>query len=123
MKNNLLTIENNGAEIAATNYFESEYAIAGKVYLSVNAGVFRLLLPDNQIHMLEEISTGKEVVISIGKWPEAAKQIAFELMFDDHSDSPFCLHFGSEQVDRVPNDMQRMKAFLFFVSGFNAVPL
>ncbi len=67
------TIDNKGQDIVSTNYFESEHASKGKVYMSVNAGAFRLLLPDSQMQLLEEMATGKEVIISMGKWPEASK--------------------------------------------------
>ena len=41
----MLKIENNGAEIAATNFWNTPMAHAGVVYVSVKAGAFRLLLP------------------------------------------------------------------------------
>lgn len=111
----LITIGNDGQDIVSTNYFESEYAVNGKVYMSINAGAFRLLLPDSQMRYLEEMSSGKEVLITLGKWLEGNKRQAFELLFEDYSMSPFCLYFGPEQIDRIPNDMHRKDKTVFTV--------
>ncbi len=111
----VITIGNDGQELAETNYFESEYARSGKVYMSINAGAFRLLFPDSMLNMLEDMSSAKEVVISLGKWPDAGKHLAFEILFEDFSDNPFCLHIGSEMIDRIPNDMHRKDETIFTI--------
>ena len=41
----ILKFENDGPLIVASNYWESEMAAAGKLYVSINAGCFRLLVP------------------------------------------------------------------------------
>lgn len=111
----MLTIKNNGPEIEETNYFTSEYAYRGIVYLSINSGAFRLLVPESAEHYLVEMRTGKEVIVSRGPWPEKGKTEAIELVFEDHSSTPFSLHFGSEQIDRLPDDSDRGKEFVFSV--------
>jgi hypothetical protein len=42
----LLQINNSGQDITSTNYFDSEYNTNGKFLVSLNAGAFRLLVPD-----------------------------------------------------------------------------
>jgi hypothetical protein len=46
MTNELITITNNGPEIEKTNYFDTNCAKEGKLYLSWNAGAARLLIPE-----------------------------------------------------------------------------
>jgi hypothetical protein len=98
----MLKIENDGAEIAATNFWQTDIARAGAVYVSVNAGAFRLLLPRVFERALPDIATAREVIVLRGPWPEQARADAFELLFEDRSDSPFVIHIGAQQIDRMP---------------------
>jgi hypothetical protein len=43
-----LQIKNDGPAIVSSNYWDTEYAQHGAVFLSVNVRAFRLLLPDAQ---------------------------------------------------------------------------
>ena len=86
-----LQIQNNGQLILASNYWNSDYARAGKVYLSVNAGAFRLLLPDLFTSELADMRTALEVFISRGPWPAQRCSDAIELLFDDWTDNPYAL--------------------------------
>jgi hypothetical protein len=113
---NLITIENNGPEIVSSNYWTSEYSAKGYVYLSINASAFRLLIPDNM--KIDGTLLAKEVIVSRGTWPDQGRADALELLFEDYSDSPFCLHIGTEQVDRMPADTDRNKSFIFSVWTF-----
>jgi hypothetical protein len=98
----MLTISNDGQEIIASNYWQSEYARRGHIYLSVNAGAFRLLLPPFLEEAIRDMGAGREVVVSRGPWPDQKRADAIEVIFEDGSDSPFVLHFGIEQIDRLP---------------------
>jgi hypothetical protein len=109
----LLKIENNGPDIVSTNYWQSDYAANGYVYLTINSGAFRLLVPD-QMDM-EDMLTAKEIIISRGPWPNGNKPDALELLFEDFSDSPFCLHIGAEQIDRMPTNEDAGKTFPFVI--------
>lgn len=103
----MLTITNKGQAIASTNYWDSDHAAAGYCFLSWNAGAARLLLPDSQKLMLPEMRTAKYVIISRGPWMDQGGRDALELLFEDGSDSPFCLHLVAEQADRMlPEDSQ-----------------
>jgi hypothetical protein len=103
----MITIANQGQRIASTNYWDSDHAKAGYLYLSWNAGAARLLLPDNQKSMLREMKTGKYVIVSRGPWPEHGNREALELLFEDGSDIPFTIHLVAEQTDRLlPEDNQ-----------------
>jgi hypothetical protein len=96
----MLEIHNKGQAIASTNYWESDYNAAGYCYLSWNAGAARLLLADSLKGALREMRSAKYVIVSRGKWREQGDREALELLFEDESDSPYCLHLSMEQTDR-----------------------
>ena len=110
-----LRIRNDGPAIVASDYWDSEYATAGAVYLSVNAGAFRLMMPDNQIDALADMRTGKLVIISRGPWPAQRRADAIEVLFDDGTDNPYALHIGTEQIDRLPLDANVGQPVMFSV--------
>lgn len=103
-----LVIQNSGRSIVSTNYWDSDYAVHGLLYLSWNAGAARLLIPDNQSQMLSEMATAHEVIVSRGPWEsEDGPRDALELLFEDRSDAPFYVQIVSEQTDRmIPQSQQ-----------------
>lgn len=109
----LLQIENNGPEIVATNYWETEHARSGLLFLSINAGAFRLLIPASQESQISEMKTATEVVISRGPWPYQGKHDALEILFEDNTDDPFCIHLVPEQCDRMPTTGARKSVHTF----------
>lgn len=100
----MIHVENHGPLIIATNYWASEYATAGKMFCSVNAGAVRLLLPPSFRPAINAMRAAREVVLSRGPWPEAGVIEAVEIMFDDGSDNPWCAHLTSESFDILPAD-------------------
>jgi hypothetical protein len=115
----MLFINNNGPDIQNTNYFQSEYAKRGIFYVSVNASAFRLLVPPQYEQAIPEFLTAQQVIISRGPWQEKGRKDAIEIMFDDHTDSPYALHFGTEQIDRLPpaTDAGKNWTFSAWVNG------
>jgi len=69
----LITIGNAGQEIGSTDYWDSEYALAGKCFVSINAGCIRLLIPELMFHIMPEIETGKKIIVSRGPWPAESR--------------------------------------------------
>jgi hypothetical protein len=52
--------------IVASNYWDSDLAAAGLLFLSVNAGCFRLLVPQNQRSVISDMRLGaKHIVVSM----------------------------------------------------------
>lgn len=99
MSPSLLTITNNGPALVETNYWQSEFALKGLLYLSFNAGAARLLVPGQlEQQYFHEIKTAKKVVIRHGK--SAVGFPLWEIEFDDGSDSPFVVHLSDGQADR-----------------------
>ena len=100
----MLIIHNDGAVITGTNYWDSELAKEGLFYLSWNAGVGRLLVPNARRCDLREMSSAAYVIVSRGPWHERGGRDALELLFEDGSDSPYVIHLSVEQTDRMLPD-------------------
>lgn len=96
----MLTVQNNGQELVATNYWESEQAASGSMILSWNAGAARLLVPSKHENTLPEMLAAKYAIITFGKWREQFDRDAFEILFEDHSNEPYAVFLSAEQSDR-----------------------
>lgn len=91
-----IIIQNRGHELAATNYWDTEHASAGLCYLSTNAGVVRLLVPEAAEIMLPEMRTGQRATIE----PSIQAAGCWDVVFEDGSSSPFALAVDRQQCDR-----------------------
>ena len=103
----MITIQSSGQEIVSTNYWDTDYAERGFYFLSINAGAFRLLVPDDHKSAVKEWLQATEVIISRGPWPEMDKSDAFEILFEDNTDYPYAIQIGFDQVDRIIPDSDR----------------
>lgn len=103
----LLKIENNGPELVYTNYWTTEHAIKGFVYLSFNAGCFRILVPQSSGLSILDMQNGAEyAIISRGPWTAQGGQDALEILLEDHSDTPLTIHILRDQADMLPADTE-----------------
>jgi hypothetical protein len=98
----LIQVSNHGPLITSTDYFSSELAQRGLVFCSVNAGAIRILLPRERWPDLNDMRQSKYCVLSRGPWPGERKPEAIEIMFEDHSGSPYALHLTPESFDMLP---------------------
>ena len=92
----LISIVNDGCDITSTNYFDTISGMAGQFFLSGNAGVARLLIPDSMLHAIAEMQTGKFCVLTSGLF---LGQPSIEIMFEDHTRAPFAMFISQEQCD------------------------
>lgn len=103
----LLKIENNGPELVDTNYWITEHAEKGFVYLSANAGCFRLLVPESSGISIPDMQNGAQyVILSRGPWTQHGNLDALEILFEDHSDNPLAIHILRDQADLLPTDTE-----------------
>lgn len=107
----MIAIENQGQKIVATDFWDSDLARAGYCFLSWNAGAGRLLVPDSQIAFLRDMKSARYVIVSRGVWHAAGGGDALELLFEDNSSSPFCIHMAAGQTDRLLPDTDQGTAF------------
>ena len=94
-------VENHGPLIVATNYWESDLARTGKLYCSVNAGAIRLLIPPQYQPALNAMRGAEYVILSRAPWPAVGAE-GIELLFEDRSDEPYCLHLTPASFDLLP---------------------
>ena len=99
-----LSITNDGKNITDTNFWESEMALKGYLYISTNGGEMRLLVPQSQISIIPDMVLGaKHAVFSIlpeGKFENG--KMALEFMVEDGSETPWACHLSHHQLDRLP---------------------
>jgi hypothetical protein len=102
-----LMIQSAGQKLQDTNYFESEWAQLGAIFVSINAGAIRLLIPPALTRVIDEMSSAREVVFTRGAVSDQKKfgrgrRLALEIMFEDGSKAPLMMVIGVDQVDRFP---------------------
>ena len=118
--NNQFIVRNNGSEISETNYWETDFSKKGFLYLSMNAGAFRLLL-SHEIRLtgqgyqtrddfIKEIKDAEYVIISRGFWDKCMGE-ALEVLFEDNTDYPYILHLSPGQFDRIPSKEDNGRTF------------
>jgi len=97
-------INNDGPTIIDTNFWDSEWARRGLIYVSSNGGAIRLLVPDSQHAVIAEMEKGTRHVIAsyLKKHLVRPDQLALEMLFEDGSDSPYAFHTNPGSFDRYP---------------------
>lgn len=95
----VLRIENSGPLIIATNYWQSDLCAKGLCCLSLNARAFRLLMPPELEETMPDMATGKMAVLSK---PRNPSRYDMEIMLDDGSEDPYCIHLSAAQVVNWP---------------------
>lgn len=94
----MITIKNDGPDIVETDYWDSDAGTAGYFYVSINAGACRLLVPDSRVEDIADMRTASEVIITRGT---AGTNEAYEVMFEDGTDNPYCITIDCRQSDRL----------------------
>ncbi len=95
----MLAIQNAGADIASSNYWDTELARVGVCYLSFNAGAARLLLPPDLTHQLKCMARATHAVISRG--PNSRGRDRLEILFEGTSTSAFSIELTTKvQADQ-----------------------
>jgi hypothetical protein len=93
---------NDGPLIISSTYWGSDYDQAGKVFASVNAGTIRILLPRTMHQLALECQGAEYAILSRGPWWEKRLDDAIEIVWEDHSDSPYALHLSPSSFDQMP---------------------
>lgn len=93
----MINIINKGEDLVETNYWESEHAKHGLMYLSGNAQVWRLLVPVKAKDYIAEMQMASSVIIE----QSLAHEQCWDLVFDDGTHEPFVVSLDKRQVDRA----------------------
>jgi len=108
----LIEVTNHGPLITATNFWESPLAERGLLFCSVNAGAIRVLLPRSRYADLNDMRTAEYCVLSRGPW---AGKDGIEIMWEDHSDSPYVLQLTPESFDLLPGEPESGREWVLSV--------
>lgn len=95
----VLSIINDGQRVLETNYFDMPQAQQGFLYATWNAGALRLLVPDNQVHVLPDMQSARNIVVTKGHHFAYGLEL-FEILFDDGTDEPFAVLLDPHNSDR-----------------------
>ena len=85
-----ISIKNDGPELVETNFWDIEIGKRHCAY-SMNAGCLRVLIPIEKEHLITEMTACDYAIVSTIANPKLGK-LGIEILFEDHSESPFCLH-------------------------------
>jgi hypothetical protein len=100
----MIITENHGPLIVSSTYWQSDLAAAGKLFVSVNAGAVRILVPPQQRELIEAARQSRYAVLSRGPWPDVGAAEAVEILFEDGSENPFALHLTPKSFDALPGE-------------------
>lgn len=106
-----VTIDNDGQEIATTDYWQTTEAHDGLFYLSCLPGCVRLLVPSGGHADFAQLR--KPSAIHLIQKPRGTIEILFE---DSRSLRPFALILRPAQIDRPPQDDAPAVRFLAYVA-------
>lgn len=95
-----IAISNDGPEIRTTDYWTSDLAAIGNSFLSWNAGAARLLLSQRMAADIAGMKAADHVIISRGSLAGFGPD-ALEVLFDDGSDTPYCVHLARSHYDHL----------------------
>ncbi len=88
-------------ELLESNYWNTELNHNGLFYLTSNASVGRLLVPDCEPHFLKEIKETQYIILCSGLYHSRQ---AMEIYFEDNTHTPLTLIITYEQIDRTFTD-------------------
>lgn len=115
----IISIRNEGQEVAETSFWRSEHARAGFFLLSIGGGAARLLIPKEHEGSIPDMVNGvRHVVISMLRRDQASPRKAFaEIMFEDGTETPFSLQLSAGQLDNctLPENVGKEYVFTAWV--------
>ena len=86
----MLLINNNGQDISGTNFWQTEWNARGLFVVSLNAGAFRLLVPEAANSEVSDMIRGcRHIIISRGLFEG---RDSLEWMFEDDGRNPYSIH-------------------------------
>jgi hypothetical protein len=98
----MITIDNHGPLILASNYWGSEMAQRGLIFCSPNAGCIRVLVPASKRELIEEARKAQYVILSRGPWLVQGVEEGIEILLEDGSDSPYAIQLTPESWGMLP---------------------
>ncbi len=109
----MIHIANDGQAVVSTSYWSTPHADAGYLYVSINAGAIRVLVPAATAYLLDELPP----VGTPCEYRQGAR-ICSIILLDDPAD-PHAIEVDAQQVDRrlLASDVGRTVPLLWYVQG------
>ena len=96
----MITIRNEGQVIVSTSYWSTEHARRGLLYLSINAGACRLLVPAvvtlQLLSDLPPVGTPCDLARAV-----LSGRATYQLAWDDGAPDPYVVEIDQRQCDRL----------------------
>lgn len=89
-------------ELEQTNWWGLPYADKGYIYVTFNAGEFRVLLPHDYEYLITAMRCATRVDITRGPWEERDIEDAISLVWEDGSNNPLAIQISAHQFDGIP---------------------
>lgn len=111
MADRMIRIDNDGQRIAATNYWSTEHARRGLVYVSANAGAVRLLVPRGW----PDLNDSRIALASLQIVGAQEAGVA-HIVLEDGTATPAYLTIDARQCDRAlpPSEVGRHVTLLVY---------
>ena len=107
--NDFIYTKCDGNEIIESSYYDSILETKGLFYLQYNRKCFFLFVPTKYISEVEEMKTGSYAVFTTG-FDRITRKDSIEIMFEDYSDKPFCLHLAIDLFQfRIDESFDNLK--------------
>jgi hypothetical protein len=97
----MITIENHGPLLLASNFWGSPWERAGDFVLSYSAGCFRLLVPQSRQAIVSALASVTKVFITRG---QLDGEDTFELLFSDSTKTPLIIHISADRCVPLPDN-------------------
>lgn len=100
-----IVVENDGPRIVSSTYWGSSWERSGYLYVTLNDGTVRMLMPRGSEAIVKDLARGcRYAILSRGPWPDRDVPEAVEILFEDGSDTPFSFHLTPESFDVLPKE-------------------
>lgn len=107
----ILQFCNSGEDLIDTNYFNTDLARSGYAYLTWNAGVARLLLPESLEQHLPDMLFAYAVAITHTRQSERE---VLQIQFEDGSSAPLVLTIETRMTDRALESVATPLSFIIY---------
>lgn len=112
-----------GEESFAPDYWNSELATRGILYLMWIPEGLQLLVPDTMKSDILEMETADHVIVSRGPWVDQNCRDSLELLFEDESKRPYAIQLSVDQCNGMAPLVEHNAKFNVYIWTSEGVQL
>jgi len=113
----MIHIQNNSQEIVASNFWDQPITCLA---LSVNAGCYRLLVPESKEKTIPDMLSKCDYAIVSTTANPSNNHYSLEIVFEDHSEAPYSIQMGAGWVlglFPLPDKMRVERRLTVWIKG------